>query len=102
MHYRSELLWFQIQHIIEILDNEDLFAWDCIALGTDFDGIIDPLNSFWTAEELPYLADFLERHVFNYMSDHNLSKSENILEADEIIARIMSLNGKEFLKRNFK
>ena len=102
MHYRSELLWNQIQHIIEILDNEDLFAWDCMALGTDYDGIIDPLNGFWTAEELPFLADFLERHVYNYMSDHNLSKAENILEADEIVTRIMSLNAKAFLKKNFK
>ncbi|MBT8294217.1 MAG: membrane dipeptidase, partial [Eudoraea sp.] len=101
MHYRSELLWNQVQHIIEILDNEDLFAWDCMALGTDFDGIIDPLNAFWTAEELPFLADFLERHVYNYMKDHNLSKNENILGADEIVDRIMSLNGKAFLKKHF-
>lgn len=102
MHYRSELLWNQIQHIIEILDNEGLFAWDCIALGTDFDGIINPLNGFWTSEELPYLADFLERHVFNYMSDHNLSEPKNIIDADEIVARVMSLNGKAFLEKNFK
>ncbi|MCW5515244.1 dipeptidase [Muriicola sp. Z0-33] len=102
MHYRSELLWNQIQHIIEILDDENLFAWDCMALGTDFDGIIDPLNGFWTAEELPYLADFLERHVYNYMKNHNLSKPENIIPADEIVSRIMSSNGKAFLKNNFK
>jgi len=101
MHYRSELLWFQIQHIAEVLDAENLFAWDCIVIGSDFDGIVDPLNSFWTAEELPFLADFLERHAYNYLMDKPFEKKENNLEADEVIARIMSSNGMEFIKANF-
>ena len=101
MHYRSELLWFQIQHIAEVLDAENLFAWDCIVIGSDFDGIVDPLNSFWTAEELPFLADFLERHAYNYLRDKPFSKKENNLEADEVIKRIMSSNGMEFIKANF-
>ena len=102
MHYRSELLWNQIQHILEILDNEGLFAWDCIAIGSDFDGIIDPLNGFWTQEELPFLADFLERHVFNYMKTAKFKVKNNNIKSDEIIDRIMSVNGLNFLKTNFK
>ncbi len=98
MHYRSELLWNQIQHILEVLDNKGLFAWDCMAIGSDFDGIIDPLNGFWTSEELPFLADFLERHAYNYMKDANLKVKKNKIDADEIIERIMSLNGLNFLK----
>jgi len=101
MHYRSELLWNQIQHIAEVLDMEGLFAWDCMVIGSDFDGIIDSLNGFWTAEELPYLADFLERHAYNYMLSHNLKNSKNILKADEIIARIMSVNGRNFFMSYF-
>jgi len=102
MHYRSELLWFQIQHIAEVLDNASLFIWDCIVLGTDYDGIIDPLNAFWTAEELPYLADFLERHAHNYINNNTFKISENNIDADEIIDRIMSSNGLQFLKTYFK
>ncbi len=101
MHYRSELLWNQIQHFLEVLDNEGLFAWDCIAIGSDFDGIIDPLNGFWTTEELPYLADFLERHAYNYMKNTKLKVKKNNIRADEIIDRIMSSNGYEFLKENY-
>lgn len=101
MHYRSELLWFQIQHIAEVLDSQGIFAWDCIALGTDFDGIIDPLNAFWTQEEIPFLADFLERHVYNYMSKHTFNLTENNIEADEIVARVMSQNALQFLKAHF-
>ena len=101
MHYRSELLWFQIQHILEVLDAEDMFAWDCIALGTDFDGIIDPLNAFWTQEELPFLADFLERHVYNYMSNASFKHAKNNIETDEVIARVMSQNALRFMKAHF-
>jgi len=102
MHYRSALLWNQIQHILEVLDEAGLFAWDCLVIGSDFDGIIDPLNGFWTTEELPFLADFLERHAFNYMKTASLTIKENMIPADEIIARIMSTNGVQFLKANFK
>ncbi len=102
MHYRSELLWNQVQHILEVLDNEGLFAWDCLALGTDFDGIIDPLNGFWTAEELPYLADFLERHAFNYMENANLKLAANKIKANEIVHRLMTSNGMNFLKEHFR
>ena len=101
MHYRSELVWNQIQHILEVLDGEGLFAWDCIALGTDFDGIIDPLNAFWTAEELPYLGDFLERHAYNYMQNATFKVAANKIDADEIVSRVMSLNGLNFLRQHF-
>ena len=101
MHYRSALLWNQIQHIVEVLDAEGLFAWDCIVMGSDYDGIIDPLNGFWTAEEFPFLADFLERHAFNYLQNHKFLVYENQIEADEVVARVMSKNGLQFLEKEY-
>ncbi len=38
----------QIQHIAELLDKNDIISGDCIAIGSDLDGIIDPLNGFLT------------------------------------------------------
>lgn len=102
MHYRSALLWNQIQHIVEVLDAEGLFAWDCIVIGSDYDGIIDPLNGFWTAEEFPFLADFLERHAFNYLQNHEFTLQANQIDADEVVARVMSKNGLQFLEREYK
>ncbi len=101
MHYRSALLWNQVQHIAEVLDRAGLFAWDCMAIGSDYDGIIDSLNGFWTAEELPYLADFLERHAYNYMQRPNLGQAANLIEPDQIIARLFSGNGHRFLEQHF-
>jgi len=101
MHYRSELLWNQLRHIATVLDSNDLFAWDCMAIGSDFDGIIDPLNGFWTSEELPFLADFLERHAHNYMSKATFKNPKNKIGADEIVQRLFSGNGKRFLSKYF-
>ena len=103
MHYRSALMWNQVQHVAELLDQHDLFAWDCLAIGSDFDGIIDPLNAFWTEEEMPFLADFLERHAFNYMQDRGCIrlKSYNQLAPHEIITRIFGDNALRFMKKWF-
>jgi hypothetical protein len=102
MHYRSELLWRQVQHIAETLDQAGLFAWDCMAIGSDFDGIIDSLNGFWTAEELPFLSDFLERHAYNYLKTARWRLPENRIDADQVVERIFSGNGHRFLKAHFR
>lgn len=100
-HYRSELLWNQLQHIVELLDRNDLFAWDVLAIGSDFDGIINPLNGFLTSETMPMLQQFLERHVFNYMNGRGreVLKSYNQISAAEIVSRVFYTNGMEFLKK---
>ena len=102
MHYRSELLWNQIQHIATVLDTNDLYAWDCMAIGSDFDGIIDSLNGFWTAEELPFLADFLERHAYNYLQRAVFKNAFNKISADEVVLRVMSANAYQFIKKYFQ
>ncbi len=103
MHYRSYLLWQQVQHIAELLNTNNLFAWDVLCIGSDYDGIINTLNSFWTEEEMPQLADFFERHAFNYMEAKGKTRlsSFNQLGADEITARIFRENAMKFLKLNF-
>jgi len=102
MHYRAALLWNQVQHIAELLDKNDLFSWDCMAIGSDFDGLIDPLNAFWTEEEMPFLADFLERHAYNYMEDRGkLLKTFNQITPHEIVTRIFSDNALRFMKQHF-
>jgi microsomal dipeptidase-like Zn-dependent dipeptidase len=103
MHYRSALLWNQVQHIAELLDKNDLFSWDCISIGSDFDGLIDPLNAFWTAEEMPFLSDFLERHAYNYMQGRGkqVLKPYNQIAADEIVSRIFADNALRFMKQYF-
>lgn len=101
MHYRSRLLWNQIQYIGELLDRQGLFAWQNIAIGSDYDGLVDPLNGFWTAEQFDELAGYLERHAYNYFRDHSdrLTQSSNRIGADELVDRVFSSNGWSFLQR---
>jgi hypothetical protein len=101
MHYRSELLWRQIQYMAELLDDHGLYAWGNMAIGSDYDGLVDPLNSFWTAEQYDDLASFLERHAFNYFDKHSdrLKHPFNKISADLVIQNIFRDNAWNFLRR---
>jgi microsomal dipeptidase-like Zn-dependent dipeptidase len=102
-HYRAELLWNQLQHFAEVLDKQDLFAWDCIAIGSDFDGIINPLNGYLTAETLIHLQEYTERHAHNYITGRGklVLKSYNQISAAEIVSRVFYTNGRDFMKNWF-
>ncbi len=103
LHYRSEIVWNQIKHIAEVLDKHNLPAWNNIAIGSDYDGIIDPLNGFWTASEMDLLASYLERHAENYFKDANCPLDrENKILPSEVISRVMSSNALQFLEKHFK
>ncbi|HTN17583.1 MAG TPA: membrane dipeptidase [Chitinophagaceae bacterium] len=103
-HYRAELFWNQVQHIAELLDSRGLFAWDCMAIGSDFDGIINPLNGYLTAETYQQLLEFTERYAFNYMSGRGKEVLQpfNRIEPSEIVNRIFTDNGVSFLRRWFQ
>jgi microsomal dipeptidase-like Zn-dependent dipeptidase len=100
MHYRSELLWRQVQYIAELLDDHGMYAWGNMCIGSDYDGIVDPLNSFWTIEQYPELKSYLERHAFNYMQNESgrLKNSFNIITADLIVQAIFQGNGWAFFE----
>jgi microsomal dipeptidase-like Zn-dependent dipeptidase len=103
-HYRAALLWNQIQHIAELLDRNKLPAWDAIALGTDFEGIINPLNGYLTAETIVHLEQYLERHAYNYMKGAGMNLqhgNNNAIKADEIVSKIFYGNGMNFISRYF-
>jgi hypothetical protein len=103
-HYRSALLWNQVQHIAEVLDKNNLFAWDCLAIGSDYDGMIDPLNGYLTQETLVHLEEYMERHAFNYMQGRGKThlNSFNQIPADEVIQRIFHSNAIAFMRKHFR
>ncbi len=104
LYYRSKLFWNQVRHMAEVLDSAGHFAWGVQSVGTDFDGVVDPLNGFWTAEELPYLDDYLLKHAYNYMQSEGrnlkLAGNRNI-DHEEIVSRVMTDNAYEFFRKYF-
>jgi len=105
--FRSAILWNQIRYIAGLLDANELptgvSAWDCLAIGSDYDGIINPLNGFLTAESLGALHDNIEQHARNYVGGKEWQKlrPENRLAASEIADRIFYLNADAFLRKWF-
>ena len=103
MHYRSELVWNQLLYMAEVLDAHDLFGWGHVAIGSDYDGIVDPLNSFWTVEQYEALAQYIERHAYTFFTknpDH-FKNSANNITPDELVERLFHSNAWTFFKTWF-
>ncbi len=100
---QSKLVWNQIEHIAEVLNKKNMFAWGIQCIGSDYDGIVNSLNGFWTAEEMPLFESYLEKHAFNYLNSTKASVLNNInkISSDKIVERFMHNNAFEFLKNNF-
>lgn len=102
LFHRSKLIWNQLEHIAVILSSAGIFPWGIAAIGSDFDGIVDPLNGYWTHEDLACLDDYLLMHAYNYMQGNgkNLAVGSTT-DPEEIVSRVMNINAMEFLRRNF-
>lgn len=103
-HSNSKMLWNNIQHIVQLLDKQNLFAWDCIAIGSDFDGVIDPINMFWTEEDMDDLTQFIERHAYDFLNEYGskFQNPANNITAAEAIDRVFYANAYEFMRKYFK
>jgi hypothetical protein len=44
LYEKSRLVWNQVRHIAEVLDKNGRKARNTAAIGSDFDGIVDPLK----------------------------------------------------------
>lgn len=104
LFHSSFLVWRQIQHIAELLDSQGLFAWGIQCIGSDYDGMIDPINGFWTAENLPTLEDYLLMQAHTYMKN-NAGKLQNLInriDPEEIVNRVMGDNTYNFVMKYYK
>ncbi|MBV7269291.1 membrane dipeptidase [Winogradskyella luteola] len=100
---KSQLIWNQIQHVAELLDKNGLFCWETVAIGSDFDGIVNPIKGLWTAENIADIKPFLVEKAENYLKGNSLNlQAQNQISALEIIDRLLFTNANIFLKRNFK
>jgi len=103
---KSLLVWRQIEHIAEILNNDGLFCWGIQTIGSDFDGIVNPIKGIWTSENIEELASALVKHAEKYLDNEtHLIKNDvinNKISAEEIIERVMHTNAINFLETHFK
>jgi hypothetical protein len=103
LRHNAYFIWRQIETLGLYLDNLGHNAWSIQALGTDYDGIINPLDGWWTSKELRDLDEYLKHHALDFLSSERgrSLKAFNKLSADEIVEKVMSTNALDFIKRNF-
>ncbi len=100
---KSTLIWTQLQHTAELLDKNGLFSWGTVAIGSDFDGIINPIKGLWTAENIANIKPYLIEKAEEYLKENSSKlQAQNQISAQEIIDRLLFINANEFLKHNFK
>ncbi len=99
----SFIVWNQIRHIAEVLDKKGLFGWDTATIGSDYDGIVDPPNGYWTSDDFGILEENLLFHATTYMNKSNDLKDprNKSISPEEIIKRFMRDNALQFLKNFF-
>jgi len=99
---KSLLVWRQIEHMAEVLDHDGLFCWGIQSIGSDFDGIVNPLKGIWTAENMKDLAEALLPHATEYLNQNRLKLNEfNRISPETIVERVMHVNAMEFIIRNY-
>jgi microsomal dipeptidase-like Zn-dependent dipeptidase len=91
----SKILWNHIQYIAVLLDREGLPAWDNIAIGSDYDGVINPIDHFSTIEDLPTLKECFVKHAEHFLNANPLTNA-NLLNPQTITDKIMGGNLKNF------
>lgn len=79
-------------------------VWDCIGLGTDFDGFVDPVNHFGTAERFGFfMTTFIAQlSELDQPTRQYLGVDSNPFTPEQVAEKIGWRNAYEFAHRNFK
>lgn len=77
--------------------------WSCLALGSDYDGVINPLNSYRDASTMPNLRSHLITYLNNYWENEAciIPKNHNNKDAEKVIHDIMFQNALNFLNNHY-
>ncbi len=114
-HYSFDQYWNcepmlrNIFYIVSKSGCNDRSAWDRIAFGSDFDGLIEPIKECITAADIPKFQKEMKAFIPIFWE---LNKSEAIFEGkdlmfgnnittDEIVSKLFFENGRHFILNNF-
>ena len=100
----SKFVWNQICHIAEVLDDKGLFGWGTATIGSDYDGIVDSLNGYWTSDYFGIFEENLLIHASKYLKANPLKNhpDNNPIDPEEVINRFMRDNALQFLENFYK
>ncbi len=88
-----------VQHIIHLVKLLGDGAWDMITLGSDFDGLINPLDAFAYSDDFPSLrAILIEKLKLRAEVDEVLANKD----FSELVDKMFYKNSLKFLQKNYK
>jgi hypothetical protein len=70
--------------------------WDCICIGSDYDGFIDPVACYPTAMDLPAFAEDLRRELRSAAHTRSIAQ----LGVDNLVEKICWQNAERFTRRH--
>lgn len=103
--YEAEFFWKQIITIAEYAYKNGFSEnpWKCLSLGSDYDGVINPLNSYRDVSKISTLYQNLILHLEKYWDKSNpVIIKPNGTDAQDVIYQIMYKNAHDFIKNNYK
>lgn len=101
-YYLSEPLLRNIFHIIEECGVADATAWDHIAIGSDYDGFIQPVKLAPTAESIPMFHEKMIAFLRIFVEIHNKKELLYGLTPEVAMDKFFYLNGKNFIFKYFQ
>lgn len=81
-------------------------TWNCLAIGSDFDGGTNPIDFYATSAEMPLLYNDLKNFfenpepIFDMFSKEEIIKLMSNYTGKQLSEKVMSTNAIEFIKRN--
>jgi microsomal dipeptidase-like Zn-dependent dipeptidase len=106
---RKQKLWAKplVNNIIEIAQTlaedygpDDNRIWEHITIGSDYDGMIDPLREYKTCESFPDLMPIL-CELLSKQQDLDILKNKTDQQIQDIVEGFQYKNALRFLSRNY-
>ena len=107
----TKLVYNQIEHAYRVITRAGFApqkAFDSLAIGSDFDGIIEPIRNVLDVTDMRYNPELhskgalkLDNALVNLIRENYKLFRASKLEPEEIVLKIMRENSFAFLKRHF-
>jgi len=96
----ADLLLNNIFHIVKVINKHKptTDAWNYICIGTDFDGLINPINICTNISQLFNIEDVLVKNLSGFALGMGITLNDT---PQNIANKIMYENGHRFVEKNF-
>ena len=101
-YYQSEPLIRNILRVIEVCGRNDSTAWDHLAIGSDYDGFIQPIKPSPTAESIPVFHRKMIWFLTAFVEIHNQQSLLYGLTTERAMDKFFYINGRDFILKYFQ